>query len=94
MAKKITEKKDVAISYDKKGDNVVDVKIKLKPVNAQTLLSLCETLLASIIELEGRIAELEADNADIVQKQIVLRDNISQLNGFTLKHETELFSKP
>ena len=92
MAKKETGK-DIAISYSKKDGKIANVKIKMKPVNSQKLLELCENLLGSIMYLELRVEELETEMADRKQKEIILRDNLSQLNGYALKHETELFGK-
>lgn len=93
MAKKEQNKKAFAISYETKNGLVCNVKIKVNPLNMKSLLSVAEMLATQIIHIDEENKQLKEEIVAIRQKMIAMDNNISQLNGYALKHETELFQK-
>ena len=94
MAKKEQNKKAFAISYETKNGVVCNVKIKVNPLNMKSLLSVAEMLATQVIHIDDENKKLKEGLDSISQKMFILNNNISQLNGYALKHETELFEKP
>lgn len=94
MKKQQEEKKRYAISYNVQNGTVSDVHIKAAPLSMATLLHVCEELLERQVYLNMHLGELTQTISDMKQKEVFLQESISNINGYVLKHETELFHKP
>lgn len=92
--KKEQSKKHYALSYKVQNGAVSDVHIKAAPLSMATLLHICEELLERQVYLHMQIGELTQTISDMKQKEIFFKESISGINGYVLKHETELFLKP
>lgn len=94
MAKKEQNKKAFSVSYETKNGIVCNVKIKVDPLNMKNLLSVAEMLATQVIHIDDENKQLKEEMFSVRQKLIILDNSISQLNGYALKHETELYHKP
>ena len=92
--KKEQPKKHYALSYKVQNGKVQNLSIKVNPLSMANLLTICENLMEQQLCLQMKVDELYRAVNDIKQKDIFLKDSISGLNGYVLKHETELFEKP